>query len=241
MEYLNQSHSKTSAQLKKILEDERLKELLSNITIQESPVNGWVRLGNVHFPPNGGFANMFYKHLRDYVLSKFNTSLMKTVNVINLSSNFLPQYETKGAAGMDIRADFSRVTIENPLKFYAGSGYFDFEKKMLRIDSMARVLIPTGLKVGLPDGMEMQIRPRSGMALKKGLTVINAPGTVDEDYRGEVGVPVINLSTEPVWIEHAERICQAVFNDIEKIIWNLVDTLDETERGEGGFNSTGSK
>ena len=104
---------------------------------------------------------------------------MTTVNVINLSNNSLPQYETKGAAGMDIRADFSRVTPETPLKFYAGSGYFDFEKNMLRIDPMARVLIPTGLKVGLPEGMEMQIRPRSGMALKKGLTVINTPGTVD--------------------------------------------------------------
>lgn len=178
------------------------------------------------------------------IYSLFNhnfNNMATTVNVINLSNNSLPKYETKGAAGMDIRADFSRVTTENPLKFYAGSGYFDFEKKMLRIDSMARVLIPTGLKVGLPKGMEMQIRPRSGMALKKGLTVINTPGTVDEDYRGEVGVPVINLNTEPIWIEHSERICQAVFNKYETIEWNLVDTLDETERGEGGFGSTSSK
>lgn len=166
---------------------------------------------------------------------------MTQVNVINLSEQNLPKYETKGAAGLDIRADFSRITSDNPLKFYAGSGYFDFEKKMLRIDPMARVLIPTGLKVGLPEGIEMQVRPRSGMALKKGLTVINTPGTVDEDYRGEVGVPVINLNTEPIWIENGERICQVVFNKYEKIEWNLVDTLDETERGEGGFNSTGSK
>lgn len=240
MENSNQSPSKVLS-LEKTLEDERLKELLSNITIQESPINGWVRLGNVHFPPDGGFANMFYKHLRDYVLSHFNISLMQIVKVINLSNNELPKYETKGAAGMDLRADFSRVTTENPIKFYAGSGYFDFEKKMLRIDPMARVLIPTGLKVALPEDIEMQIRPRSGMALKKGLTVINTPGTVDEDYRGEVGVPVINLNTESIWIENAERICQAVFNRVEKITWNSVDTLDETERGEGGFNSTGSK
>lgn len=166
---------------------------------------------------------------------------MQTVKVINLSNNNLPKYETKGAAGLDLRADFSRVTTENPLKFFAGSGFFDFEKKMLRIDPMARVLIPTGLKVALSEGMEMQVRPRSGMALKKGLTVINTPGTIDEDYRGEVGVPMINLDSEPVWIEHAERVCQAVFNKYEKIEWKLVDTLDETERGEGGFNSTGSK
>lgn len=166
---------------------------------------------------------------------------MNVVKVINLSSNELPKYETKGAAGMDLRADFSRVTTENPLKFYAGSGYFDFEKKALRIDSMARVLIPTGLKIALPEGMEMQIRPRSGMALKKGLTCTNAIGTVDEDYRGEVCMVAINLNPEPIWIENSERICQAVFKKYEKIEWFPVDTLDETERGEGGFNSTGSK
>ena len=104
---------------------------------------------------------------------------METVKVINLSNNSLPKYETKGAAGMDLRADFSRITPENPVVFKAGSGYFDFEKRMLRIDPMARVLIPTGLKVALPENIEMQIRPRSGMALKKGLTVINTPGTID--------------------------------------------------------------
>lgn len=167
--------------------------------------------------------------------------IMETVKVINLSNNPLPKYETKGAAGMDLRADFSRITPENPIVFKAGSGYFDFEKQMLRIDPMARVLVPTGLKVALPDNIEMQIRPRSGMALKKGLTVINTPGTIDEDYRGEVGVPVINLNPEPVWIEAGERICQAVFNEITRVTWEQVDTLDETERGEGGFNSTGSK
>ena len=104
---------------------------------------------------------------------------METVKVINLSNNSLPKYETKGAAGMDLRADFSRITPENPIVFKAGSGYFDFKKQMLRIDPMARVLVPTGLKVALPENIEMQIRPRSGMALKKGLTVINTPGTID--------------------------------------------------------------
>lgn len=179
----------------------------------------------------------------EFLLKYFDNlyTIMETVKVINLSNNPLPKYETKGAAGMDLRADFSRITPENPVIFKAGSGYFDFEKRMLRIDPMARVLIPTGLKVALPENIEMQIRPRSGMALKKGLTVINTPGTVDEDYRGEVGVPIINLSPEPVWIEAGERICQAVFNEITRVTWEEVDILDETERGEGGFNSTGSK
>lgn len=162
------------------------------------------------------------------------------VAVINLSNNSLPKYESKGAAGMDVRADFSRVTPQNPIKLY-GSGEFDFEKKMLRLDPMSRALIPTGLKVALPEGVEMQVRPRSGMALKKGITVINTPGTVDEDYRGEVGIPVINLSNEEVWIETGERICQFVFNVVEHAEWELVDTLDETERGEGGFGHSGVK
>lgn len=179
----------------------------------------------------------------EFLLKYFNEfyTIMATVKVINLSNNPLPKYETVGAAGMDLRADFSRVTPENPIVFKAGSGYFDFEKRMLRIDPMARVLIPTGLKMALPENIEMQVRPRSGMALKKGLTVINTPGTIDEDYRGEIGVPIINLNPEPVWIEHSERICQAVFNEITRVMWELTDSLDETERGEGGFNSTGSK
>lgn len=179
----------------------------------------------------------------EFLLKYFDKlyTIMETVKVINLSNNPLPKYETKGAAGMDLRADFSRITPENPIVFKAGSGYFDFEKQMLRIDPMARVLVPTGLKVALPEGMEMQIRPRSGMSLKKGLTCINAIGTVDEDYRGEVCMVAINLDPEPIWIENSERICQAVFKKYEKVEWDLVDTLDETERGEGGFNSTGSK
>ena len=192
--------------------------------------------------PSHGMKVINY-HAAKLLLNNFNKfyEIMETVKVINLSNNPLPKYETKGAAGMDLRADFSRITPENPVIFKAGSGYFDFEKRMLRIDPMARVLIPTGLKVALPENIEMQIRPRSGMALKKGLTVINTPGTVDEDYRGEVGVPIINLNPEPVWIEAGERICQAVFNEITRVTWEEVDILDETERGEGGFNSTGSK
>lgn len=165
---------------------------------------------------------------------------METVKVINLSKNELPKYETSGAAGLDLRADFGRITPENPIVCKAGSAYFDFEKRLLRIDPMARVLIPTGLKVSLPKDIEMQIRPRSGAALKKGLTCANAVGTVDEDYRGEVCMIAINLDPEPIWIEDAERVCQAVFKKVEKISWKEVDTLDETERGEGGFGHSGS-
>lgn len=180
------------------------------------------------------------KFLFDYFDKLFIIKCPMKVAVINLSNNSLPKYESKGAAGMDVRADFSRVTPQNPIKLY-GSGEFDFEKKMLRLDPMSRALIPTGIKVALPEGVEMQVRPRSGMALKKGLTVINTPGTVDEDYRGEVGVPIVNLSSEEVWIETGERICQFVFNVVEHAEWELVDTLDETERGEGGFGHSGVK
>lgn len=224
MENLNLDLSKISNKLK----DKSLEKVLEKI------VNGSYGL-----PIRNIYGLLDTYNLRNYILSIFNKLPMKTVKVINLSNNPLPKYETVGAAGMDLRADFSRITPENPVVFKAGSGYFDFEKRMLRIDPMARVLIPTGLKVALPEGVEMQIRPRSGMALKKGLTVINTPGTVDEDYRGEVGVPVICLNPEPIWIEAGERICQAVFNEVEKVTWEEVDTLDETERGEGGFGHTG--
>lgn len=127
--------------------------------------------------PDGAYAELLFESLTDYV-HKFKIFLMQTVKVINLSNNELPKYETKGAAGMDVRADFDRVTPQNPIKLY-GSGEFNFEKRMLRLDPMSRALIPTGLKVALPEGVEMQVRPRSGMALKKGITVINTPGTVD--------------------------------------------------------------
>lgn len=168
---------------------------------------------------------------------------MQKVKVINLSNNSLPSYETVGAAGMDVRADFDRIDPQHPLVVY-GSAEIIYATKTtkakVRIDPFTRVLIPTGLKVGLPENVEMQVRPRSGMALKKGITVINTPGTVDEDYRGEVGIPVINLSNEPVWIESGERICQVVFNEVTKITWEEVESLDVTERGEGGFGHTGT-
>ena len=161
------------------------------------------------------------------------------VNVINISNNPLPQYETPQSAGLDVRADFSLITPQNPIKVY-GSGAFDFDKQMLRLDPGSRALIPTGLFTAIPDGYEIQVRPRSGLSLKKGLTCANCVGTIDADYRNEIGVILINLGNEEAWIESGERVAQFVLNKVERIDWNIVETLDETER-HGGFGHTGTK
>lgn len=166
------------------------------------------------------------------------------VNVINISKNILPQYETQKSAGMDIRADFSRVSSQNPIKIY-GDGEIIYAgenhpKTLLRIEPGSRALVPTGLFTAIPEGYEVQIRPRSGLAIKKGLNVINCVGTIDADYRNEWGVPVTNQGFETIWIEDGERICQAILNKVDRIEWNEVESLDETNR-KGGFGSTGTK
>ncbi len=130
----------------------------------------------------------------------------------------LPSYETEGSAGMDIRA-----AVREPLTIVPG----------------ARALVPSGFKIALPSGFEAQIRPRSGLALKKGISLPNTPGTIDSDYRGEVGVILINLGDEPFVIERADRIAQMVIAPVTRGLWAEVESLDETERGEGGFGSTG--
>ena len=167
------------------------------------------------------------------------------VKVINLSENTLPKYETINAAGLDLRVDFSRISPEKPLKTFGDSEVVfageNHVKSMLRLDPGARALIPTGLKIGLPEGYEAQVRPRSGLALKKGLTVLNTPGTIDADYIGEVGIILINLGFEAVWIEDGERIAQLVLKKVEQIEWEEVRSLKETERGEGGFGHTNTK
>ncbi len=170
---------------------------------------------------------------------------MPTVKVINISNNKLPQYETVGSAAMDIRIDLSRVTPENPIKgfgdaevIWAGDGH---TVPMVRIAPMSRALLPTGLFTAIPEGYQVSLRPRSGMAIKKGLSLINTPGTLDEDYRGEWMLPVINLGQEDIYIEDGERICQALLEKVNRIEWEVVESLEETERGVGGFNSTGSK
>jgi dUTP pyrophosphatase len=142
------------------------------------------------------------------------------IKIVNKSNNELPAYSTELSAGMDLRAFLPEAVVLKPLE---------------------RKLIPTGLFVEIPAGFEAQIRPRSGLALKKGITVLNSPGTIDADYRGEVGIILINLSNEDFVIESGERICQMIVASHETVQWNLVEKLEETERGEGGFGHTGKK
>jgi dUTP pyrophosphatase len=142
------------------------------------------------------------------------------IRIVNKSTNALPQYATSQSAGIDLRANLAEPVILKP---------------------MERKLIPTGLFIELPEGYEAQIRPRSGLALKHGITVLNTPGTIDADYRGEIGVILINLSTEDFKIEHGERICQMVIARHEQAEWVQVEELNETERGAGGFGHTGKK
>ena len=142
------------------------------------------------------------------------------VKIINRSKNPLPEYKTKASAGMDIRANLE-------------------EKVTLR--SLERKLIPTGLFIELPEGYEAQIRPRSGLALNEGLGILNSPGTIDSDYRGELGVIVVNLSNDPITIEDGERICQMVIHSVEQAEWIEMEELSESERGKGGFGHTGKK
>jgi dUTP pyrophosphatase len=140
------------------------------------------------------------------------------VKILNKSGHPLPGYSTGLSAGMDIRANVSEPIILGPGK---------------------RCLVPTGLFIELPEGYEAQIRPRSGLALKKGITVLNSPGTIDADYRGEVGIILINLSDEPFEIANGERICQMIISKHETIQWEEVKMVGETERGSGGFGHTG--
>ena len=140
------------------------------------------------------------------------------VKVIREKGVELPKYETGGSAGMDVRANI---------------------KEPITLKSLERILIPTGLKVAIPEGYEIQVRPRSGLAIKHGITMLNTPGTVDSDYRGELKVIVVNLSNEAYTIEPNERIGQFVLNKIEQIEFIEVEELDSTERGEGGFGHTG--
>ena len=166
------------------------------------------------------------------------------VQVINKSNNNLPQYETPASAGLDVRADFSRVTPQNPIKLF-GDGEIIFKGDnhsvtMLRLEPGSRALIPTGLFTAIPEGYEIQVRPRSGLSLKKALTCANCVGTIDADYRNEIGVIIINLGQETAWIEDGERIAQFILNKVERIDWEEVETLNETTR-KGGFGHTGTK
>lgn len=140
------------------------------------------------------------------------------VKIINQSTNPLPHYATSGSSGMDIRANLDTPITLQPLE---------------------RTLVPTGLFIELPEGFEAQIRPRSGLAIKQGITCLNTPGTIDADYRGEIKVILINLSNEDQVIQHGDRIAQMVIQKVEQISWHEVEALSETERNAGGFGHTG--
>ena len=142
------------------------------------------------------------------------------VKIVNKSNNPLPGYSTELSAGMDLRAFLSEEIVLKPFQ---------------------RILVPTGLFIELPEGFEAQIRPRSGLALKHGITVLNTPGTIDADYRGEIGVILINLSQDNFVIKSGERICQMIISKHETVVWNDVEILEETARGAGGFGHTGKK
>ncbi len=145
---------------------------------------------------------------------------MTQVHIVNKSPHPLPEYQTSGSAGMDLRAWLPEPVTLQP---------------------MERKLIPTGLYMALPHGYEAQIRPRSGLAIKRGLSMVNTPGTIDSDYRGEIMVAMINLSAEAQTIEDGERIAQMVIAKYEQVAWSVAETLNDTDRGSGGFGSSGIK
>lgn len=164
------------------------------------------------------FAPVF--HALKLKLSLTFTPHMASVKIVNKSPHLLPEYQTSGSAGMDLRAWLEAPVVLQP---------------------MERKLIPTGLYMALPEGYEAQIRPRSGLAIKRGLSMVNTPGTIDADYRGEIMVAMINLSTEPQEIQDGERVAQMIIAKYEQISWEPTDTLDETVRGAGGFGHSGVK
>ena len=145
---------------------------------------------------------------------------MVQIKVVNKGNQPLPKYQTSQSAGMDLRANIDAPVLLKPLD---------------------RKLIPTGLYIALPEGYEAQIRPRSGLAIKNGITVMNTPGTIDSDYRGDVGVILVNISNEDFVVQPGERIAQMVINKFEQAKFEVVEELDETERGEGGYGHTGIK
>lgn len=140
------------------------------------------------------------------------------VRIINHSKHPLPAYATEGSSGVDIRANLEESMIIRPLQ---------------------RVLVPTGIFIEIPSGFEAQIRPRSGLALKQGITCLNSPGTIDADYRGEIKVILINLSGENQVVENGDRVAQAVFQKVERVSWQEVDSINNSERNQGGFGHTG--
>lgn len=167
---------------------------------------------------NGHIHAALAQSLQEHYIDAPKTITMPAIKIINKGPHPLPAYQTAGSAGMDLYAHLSETITLQP---------------------MERRLVPTGLSIELPQGMEAQIRPRSGLSIKKGLTVINAPGTIDSDYRGEIQVPIVNLSAEAQTIENGERVAQMIVARHEVVSWTPVESLGDTERGAGGFGHTG--
>ncbi len=178
----------------------------------------WAKNTLLQSKPIAKKKNIVFSQIKLLKLKRI--SYMMTINIVNKSKHILPEYATALSAGMDLRANLEQNIVLKPLE---------------------RKLIPTGLFIELPAGYEAQIRPRSGLALKKGITVLNSPGTIDADYRGEISVILVNLSNEDFEIVDGERICQMVIARHEHVQWMLVGSLEETERGAGGFGHTGKK
>jgi dUTP pyrophosphatase len=161
---------------------------------------------------------MFHVLVNHHCIITFAAVQAITIHIVNKSANPLPEYATEGSAGMDLRADLDMpVTLQ----------------------SLDRLLIPTGLFIQLPEGYEAQIRPRSGLAIKHGITCLNTPGTIDSDYRGEIKVILINLGKEPQTLHNGDRIAQMIIGKVEKAKLILVEELNDTQRGHGGFGHTG--
>ena len=165
-----------------------------------------------------------------------------TVHIVNNSTNELPEYASILSSGMDVRANIKNINIKQ-LNEKSNSRYFYTiaELNQVVLEPGGRCLIPTGLQVAIPAGYEIQIRPRSGLAFKEGVTVLNSPGTIDADYRGDIGIILYNSGEAPVIITHGDRIAQLILAKVEQIVWRPRKTLPETTRNEGGFGHTGIK
>lgn len=193
----------------------------NNISVDE-------RLSNVH---DADLANWQNLHFSETISNKNKTM---DVLIVNKSKNNLPTYAKKGDAGVDLQADFSNGVDDT---FFNGAAY-DEERNVILIFSGGRAIIPTNLYTAIPEGYEIQIRPRSGLAIKKGVTILNTPGTIDTGFRGAWGVILINMSDDVFEIAQGDKIAQAVLNKFETINWKLVDELPQSDRGEGGFGHT---
>lgn len=190
-------------------------------------------------------SNSVRKVLIDTLQNQYNKFVaMQTVKIVNKSNNPLPKFETSDAAGMDLRASFRFVTPVTPLKTYGDTEIIfgdETRKTLLRLEPGARAIIPTDMYITVPKEHFCAIYPRSGLSIKKGLTLINSVGILDADYTGNMGIPVINSGLETVWIEDGERIAQMIIQPYVKFKWEEVNSLQETDRNPEGFGSTGVK